>query len=150
MDVVSVPLNDFDPKEEEGRKRRREEGGGGRGEEEGRAKCVEGQALQGVSVNIKRGGCSANLFFFFFLVLLVSVHTPDMTEPIRTLLGMWPNNMKVKGLIPVQTLQFLPAAESGCVDTLLVTCAGCAVKSRPSPVHLAENIDQMCFLVKSQ
>lgn len=96
-------------------------GEGGRDREvEWRAKCVEGQALQGVSGNIKKEAALPTCFFslfFFFLVLLVfcarrRVHAnSDMTKLMRALLGMWSNNMKVKGLIRCRFSTGLSAAE---------------------------------------
>lgn len=50
---------------------------------------------------------------FFLLLSFVSFRAhrrahgnSDMTKPIRTLLGMWPNNMKVKGLIRCRLCSF--------------------------------------------
>lgn len=99
MDVVSVPLNDFDARE------RGMEGVGERWREGGREGSGGERQVCGRSSftrpfwKHKKGGCSANLFYFCF-VLLLSVHagarteTSDMTKPMRTLLGMRSNKRR--------------------------------------------------------
>lgn len=77
----------------------REGGRGGRGEPSVRKVKLYKAFLENIKEAAALPTCFIFLSFVTFSARRRTHGSPAMTKPMRTLLGKWPNNIKVKGLI---------------------------------------------------